>query len=311
MIKPLIKRAEAVAAWIMSIPPLAIVLRAVNRVMQREVMLYAGGASFFALLAVFPAFAVLASVYGMIYSSSDALNQVTRFSEVLPDTVGRFMMIQISQLTTTSNAILTLQGAVALFVALFAASRGSKALIAGLNQIAGHGTLRSVVKFNLLAMGAVLVGVLLIALANVMIIFIPNVIRPAAAFLGFQDADVSVVINEWTVSVLVMGLALALLYRYLMQRGGETSWLGSLIAAAAAAGLWLALSKAFSTYVSTFVNPTAYGSLGAVIVFLLWIYWASYILFFGGALAVEIDNHRSGKYRDDPDSEPHASDIGI
>lgn len=289
MLKTVMASGRAAIRAIMSVPPLCVTIKAIQRVTQREVMLYAGGASFFALLALFPALAVLASIYGLVYSSTEALNQVTRLVEVLPPAVGRFILVQLSQLTATSSTILTLQGLIAAIIALFAASRGTKALITGLNQIAGHGDLRSMVKFNLIAMAAVLAGGILVAVANLIVIAVPTILRPMAAFLGFGEVNVALIVNEWTISLLTMGFALVILYRYVMQRAQETSWRASLIAALVASGLWLALSRAFSGYVSTFVDPTAYGSLGAVIVFLLWIYWAAYALFFGGALAVEID----------------------
>jgi membrane protein len=295
MFKVVTDTGRAFGYLIMRVPALAITVRAIGRVMQREVMLYAGGASFFALLALFPAIAVFASIYGLIYTSTEALNQVTQLTEVLPPAVGRFILVQLSQLTGTSSTVLTVQGLVALFVALFAASRGTKALITGLNQIAGKGDLRSMVKFNLIAVAAVLGGAALVATANLIVFAVPTIIRPAAAFLGFEDINLGFIANEWTVSILAMGAALLLLYRYVMQRAQETSWFASLVAAAAASALWLGLSKAFTAYVAAFVNATAYGSLGAVIVFLLWIYWAAYALFFGGALAVEIDNHRRRK----------------
>ena len=89
-----------------------------------------------------------------------------------------------------------------------------------------------------------------------------------------------------------MATALVLLYRFVMQRAGETSWTASLIGAGVATAAWLGASKAFTLYVAAVIDPNIYGPLGALIVFLLWVYWTSYAMFFGGALAVEIDRYR-------------------
>ena len=221
MFKAIADTGRAFGLAVMRVHVLAITVRAIGRVMQREVMLYAGGASFFALLALFPAIAVFASIYGLVHTSTEALNQVTQLTEVLPPAVGRFILVQLSQLTGTSSTVLTVQGLVALFVALFAASRGTKALITGLNQIAGKGDLRSIVKFNLIAVAAVLGGAALVAAANLIVFAVPTIIRPAAAFLGFEDINLGFIVNEWTVSILAMGTALVLLYRYVMQRAQE------------------------------------------------------------------------------------------
>ena len=207
---------------------------------------------------------------------------------MLPADVRQVVFSQVSRLATTSPAILTLQGALALAIALFAASRGTKAIITGLNHVAGRDGLRSIIKFNLIAVLAVLAGIGLLIAANLTVMFVPafinNVLAPMGAGGGARH-----VINPWSVSVIAMMAALMLLYRYVMQRATETSWAGCAIGAGVATALWLALSAGFNTYVSAVISMSLYGSLGAVIVFLLWIYWAAYVLFFGGALAVECD----------------------
>jgi membrane protein len=262
--------------------------------MAREVMLFAGGASFFALLALFPAVLVGVSVYGLLFSADDALNQLSslQVAEVLPPTAYGFLQSQLSQIAGAPRLSLGLQSTIAVVILLFAAGRGAKALIAGLNQIAGRGDLRNVLHFNLLAMALVLAGGGLLIASNLIILAVPNLVRPALDWLGAEGIDIRFVFNEWTTATIAMIVALMLLYRYLMQRAGETSWSASFISASVATGLWLAISNGFTFYVSTIVNPSAYGSLGALIVFLLWVYWASYAVFFGGALAVEIDKLR-------------------
>ncbi len=289
MLNAIKDRLRRLAGTVMSIGPVAIPVRAFQRIFQREVMLFAGGASFFALLGLFPAFAVLASIYGLIHDEAGAYEQVSAMAELLPADVGRFLMNQLSLLTTTSSTALTLQGGIALVIALFAASRGAKAVITGLNAIAGREGLRSLVRYNFVAMMAVLVGIGLLIAANLTVIFVPALLHPALEALGLDGRDVDTVINPVTLSVGGMFLVLALLYRYVMQRTGETSWAACLIGAGASTVLWLTLSAGFTSYVTAFVNASIYGSLGAVIVFLIWIYWAAYVLFFGGAVAVETD----------------------
>jgi membrane protein len=284
-----IDRLKRLAEAVMRVGPVAIPVRAFQRIMQREVMLFAGGASFFALLGLFPAFAVLASVYGLVHDEAEAYEQVSALAQLLPPDVGRFLMNQLSLLATTSTAVLTVQGAIALVVALFAASRGTKAVITGLNAIAGREGLRSLVRYNFVALMAVLVGIGLLIAANLTVIFVPALLHPVFDVLGLDGREADVLINPVTLSVAGMFLVLALLYRYVMQRKGETSWAACLIGAGASTSLWLTLSAGFTGYVSAFVNASIYGSLGAVIVFLIWIYWAAYVLFFGGAIAVETD----------------------
>jgi len=293
-------------------PPVVIVTRAVDRMLAREVMLFAGGASYFGLLALFPAVLLGISVYGLLFSPEDALNQISRLqlTGVLPPSAAGFLNNQLSNLASASVTSLTLQGVIAGLIALFASARGAKAMIAGLNQIARRGDLRNILHFNLLAMAAVLGGGALLATANIMILTVPNLLRPLLRWLGSDLADAAAgFFNEWTIATATMATALILLYRFVMQRAGETSWRGSLIGAATACGVWLLASKGFTLYVSTIVNPTIYGPLGALIVFLLWVYWTSYAVFFGGSVAVEVDRMRAERAKareaepDTPDTE--------
>lgn len=281
---------------VLDFAPVDITIRAVNRMMAREVMLFAGGASFFGLLALFPAALVGASAYGLLFSGEEASNQLAalQVTEVLPPSAYEFLNGQLAGLADTSARALTLQGVLALLVLWFASARGAKAIIAGLNQIARRGDLRNVIHFNLLAMAAVITGGALLVGANLLVITVPNIIRPALEFIGVNSFDFTLLFNEWTTAGGTMVIALFLLYRFVMQRAGETSVRASLLGAATATIIWLLISKGFSVYVSTVVNPSTYGQLGALIVFLLWIYWAAYAVFFGGALAIEMDR-RTGR----------------
>ena len=214
MHKSLVQRVRALSSTAMEIGPVAVTVKAINRMMAREVMLFAGGASFFALLALIPAVLVGASIYGLIFSASDALNQLSalQIAEVLPPTAYEFLQRQLANLTAAPRLSLTVQSLVAVAILLFAAGRGAKALIAGLNQIARRGDIRNILHFNLLAMGAVLAGGMLLVGANLLVLTVPAILRPAAELLGFERPDFSPVFNEWTTAggTMVLGLALLL-----------------------------------------------------------------------------------------------------
>ncbi|HAQ33750.1 MAG: ribonuclease BN [Maricaulis sp.] len=291
-VRQVFRQIRRVSVLVSQVPVVGVVVRAIRRTMAREVMLFAGGVSFFTLLALFPAVAAAASIYGLVFSIGDAQDQISRLAGVLPPSARSFAINQVAGLAEASSTTLSIQGLVALLISFFAASRGAKALIAGLNQIAKVGDLRSIVKFNLLAIAAVMAGGTLLAFANLIVLTIPVFLRPILQWLGLRGLDTGYLFNEWTAVAVTMIAALILLYRYTMRRAGEVSWNASILAALTATLIWMVISAGFSFYVQGIVHPNAYGSLGALIVFLLWIYWASYAVFFGGALAIEIDLKR-------------------
>jgi len=278
----------------------SIMVAAVSRSMARDVMLFAGGASFFGMLALFPALAMGMSIYGMVNSIEDAEAQIARFAEIMPPGAQDFFLTQMGRLADAPISALTLNGAIALAIALFAASRGVKAVIAGLNHLAEDQDIRNVIHFNILAMGSVLVGGALLTAANLAVLAVPVVLRQAFEFLGLEPLDLGGLINEWTAAAAFMFIALELLYRMTMRRRSEAvSWRASTFAALVATLLWLGLSKGFSLYVSSVIYFSVYGSLGALVVFLLWIYWSAYAVFFGGALAIEVDARRRAETADE------------
>lgn len=273
---------------------ISVIIAAISRSMARDVMLFAGGASFFGMLALFPAIALAMSVYGVVFSIEDAERQLARLAEIMPSAAQDFMLGQLSRLADAPITVLSVQGGIALAIALFAAARGVKALIAGLNHLAEDRDIRNVIHFNIIAMFGVLIGGILLTAANLAVLFIPVIARQVTAWLGIEGLDFGLVINEWTAAGLSMFLALELLYRLTMRRREQAvSWRASTTAALVATLLWLGLSKGFSAYIDEVIDFSVYGSLGALVVFLLWIYWSAYAVFFGGALAIEIDGRSS------------------
>ncbi|MHA6288559.1 YihY/virulence factor BrkB family protein [Maricaulis sp. CAU 1757] len=268
------------------------VIAAIQRSMARDVMLFAGGASFFSMLALFPALALAMSLYGFLFSMEDARAQFARFAEIIPGGAQSFVLDQMERIANVPLAAVSLNGFIALAVTLFAAARGMKALIAGLNHLASGQDLRNVLHFNLLAMVSLMIGAGLVLVANAAVLVIPVFFRRLSGYLGVASPDVRLVVNEWTASGAVLLIALVLLYRMTMQRRRQresVSWRASWVAAIVSTTLWLLISKGFSTYVGYVIDASVYGSIGALVVLLLWIYWSAYAVFFGGALAVELD----------------------
>ena len=275
-------------------PVLRVIIGAVSRAMSRDVMLFAGGASFFGMLALFPAIALLFSAYGLVFSIEDARAQFERFAEIIPAGGQSFVIDQMQRLADAPIAALSFQGFLALMIALFAASRGAKALIAGLNHLAEDKDIRNVLHFNVLAMGSVLIGGALVASAQIAVLAIPTVLRRITNTLGLDPINFGVIINEWTAASLSMVIALTALYRWAMRRRSDAvSWPAAILAAAASTTLWFVISRGFSLYVANLVDFNIYGSLGALVVFLLWVYWSAYAVFFGGALAIELDGPKT------------------
>ena len=110
------------------------------------------------------------------------------------------------------------------------------------------------------------------------------------AYAGFSSAFESLVrLLRWPVLALLVLVSLTLLYRYgPCRRSAKWRWV--IVGALFATVFWLIASAGFSYYVSHFANyDRIYGSLGAVIVLLFWLYLSFYIVLIGAEINAQLE----------------------
>jgi membrane protein len=260
--------------------------RALTRLWGRDVMLYTGGVSFFSLLAIFPALAILISLYSLLSDPAQAAREGEVLARVIPAGARDIVSSELVRLARAPHAAMTTQGAFALLVGLYAAHRGFKAMLAGLSFIHDEDEPMGFVGFNLLALVVLVATFALLAVVS-------------AAFFGLRVMGsafdlrplrgVSWLYSEWTWASVAMTLGMSLIYRWAMSRR-PVNWRASLLGGFAAAGLCLFASWATAFYVEQIAHLGAtYGSIATVVVFLIWLSWNVNAIFFGGALATEVE----------------------
>jgi membrane protein len=260
-----------------------IVWRALVRIWGRDVMLYTGGVSFFALLAVFPALGIIIGLYGMLTTPEGAAAQAATFADLMPDGAEVLIRSEMARLVGAPAATISAQSALAFVITAYAAHRGFKALLAGLNLIHEEGDPHGFVGFNVLAGVVAVVAFALLIVSSTAFL----TVRVLASAFPF---DLPWLFSEWLWASLGLTAGLTLLYRYAMSRN-PTPWRPSLVGGLGAAVLSLGASWACAIYVETIAPLGAtYGSVGAVVVFLIWLSWNVNAVFFGGALATEIEH---------------------
>ena len=258
--------------------------RALNRLWGRDVMLYVGGVSFFALLAVFPALAILIGLYSVLLTPAQAMSQADVFAQLMPPGAFALFQNELMRLAQAPIRLVSTQSVLALMIGLYAAHRGFKALIAGLSFIHDEETQRGFFSFNFLALVALIAAFALMTVTS-------------GLFLAFRvvRADLHVPLHlgifysEWTWASLGLTVGLTLVYRFAMS-SEPTPWRPSVVGGVAAAALSMVASWASAVYVKQFAHIAAmYGSVTAVVVMLVWLSWNVNAVFFGGALATELE----------------------
>lgn len=260
--------------------------KALLRLWGRDVMLYVGGVSFFAMLAVFPAVAILIGLYSLLATPEQAAAQAEALAGLMPAAARVLFENELMRLAHAPRPQMSVQSLFALIVGAYASHRGFKALLAGLSFIHDEDKPRGFVSFNLIA--------LIVALAAFALLTIVS-----STFLAFrliaQTLDIKPLegagwlYSEWTWTSVGMMVGLTLIYRYAMSRE-PVAWRASIVGGAVAAVMFLAASWASAFYVEQIVQLGAtYGSVATVVVLLIWLSWNVNAIFFGGALSTEVE----------------------
>jgi membrane protein len=271
----------------------AILKRTFAEVNGDRVLAVAGGVTFYGLLSLFPAVTVLVSVYGLFADPQSISEHLAMLSSVLPEGAMNIISEQVTRIASGDGAKLGLAALAGLLVALWSANSAMKAMMDALNIAYDAEEKRSFIMLNLVSLGftlAAIVGLLVLISAIAVVPAMLNTMQ-----LGVVG-DVLVDYGRWPL-VFALGIAgLAVLYRYGPSRP-DVGWRwitpGSLIATLAL----VVFSMLFSWYAANFgkFNET-YGSLGAVIGFLTWMWLSASIVLIGAELNAEIENQaRAGK----------------
>jgi membrane protein len=260
--------------------------------------------SYYFLLALFPFLIFLTSIIGIVLGSG------TGTRHTLFDYLARIMPPSAYQLLSTtmlevSNASGGGKLSFGILAALWAASNGMSAITESLNTAYDLKEGRPWWKQRLTAIGLTMSLSILIILALVLVVAGGRIAEWLAGVYGFGSAfPIGWKIIQWPVVLGCMVLAFALIY-YFAPDFHEQSWTWLTPGAAIGVALWLLVSLAFRVYLSFFDSYSAtYGSLGAVIILMLWLYFTGAAVLIGGEINSEIE-HAAAKQ-----GEPEAKEKG-
>jgi membrane protein len=246
----------------------------------------AAGCAFYALFAIFPALSALISLYGLTAHPATVEQQFGMLASVLPAQAYDIVIDQIRRIVETSNQALGWGLALSLGLALWSTNAGIQALFAALNIAYEEPERRNLFQFYLSAFTFTIVGILGGVVMLLAIVYVPILF----ALVGYsQELELVVRLGRWPFLAILVLCLLALLYRYgPCRRTAKWHWVsvGSLFATT----VWLLASAAFSLYVSNFAHyDKTYGSLGAVIILLFWLYISFYIVLLGAEINAELE----------------------
>ncbi|WP_426218625.1 YihY/virulence factor BrkB family protein [Methylobacterium sp. NFXW15] len=267
-----------------------IAIRVYLEFIKDRVLAVAAGVTFYSLLALFPGIIALVTLYGLFADANVINDHLAQLHAVLPTGAVEIIGDQVKRIAAKPSGTLSLTFFTGLLVSIWSANAAMKAMFDALNVVYEEEEKRNFFMLNLRSLTFTVGGLFFIVLALNAIVVVPVVLN----FLGLGSEAWLIAALRWPAMLVVILGALSVLYRFGPSREhARWRWVGvgSLIAGL----LWLIASLLFSWYVSNFgtYNET-YGSLGAVIGFMTWIWISSTIVLLGGEINAEIE-HQTGR----------------
>jgi membrane protein len=269
-----------------------VLVRTYKESTRDNVSIIAAGVAFYAFLAFVPMLGALVLTYGLVAEPASVVQHVQGLFQAMPGDAARLIGEQLLNVSQTAATKKGIGLAIALLLSIYGAMRGATSIITALNVVYNVEEDRGFVRTTLLAV-FITVG----ALAALLLAIVgASLLGWVEALLPFSSPIVHTIlkIGFWLLAAAAISFVIALIYRHAPNRENPPwAWLtpGSI----AATLLWVAATLGFGFYVSNFGSYNAtYGSLGAVVVFLTWLYLTAYILLMGGELNSELEKKAKG-----------------
>ena len=252
---------------------------------ERNLGLIAAGCGFFTMLALFPGIAALIAIWGLVADPSVIQTQLALADEIVPAAALDLIDAQLAALLRARGDTLGWTTGISILLSIFWANNGVIALIGGLNAVYREehkGTIMRYVSSFLVTL--VLIAMVIVALAAVVVTPIAMAFVPLGPLeqWGIEAA-------RWVIASAALLLGLGVIYRYgPNRRAAKVPWVspGTVLAVV----IWGLGSYAFGLYLSNFGRYNEiYGSLGAAVALLMWLYLSAFVILLGAAFNAELE----------------------
>ena len=278
------------ADWPSAIPAKGwkdIAWRVWTNINEHRVMLIAAGVTFYLLLALFPALAAFVSLYGFVADPVTVGDHISFLAGFLPSASLDLINAQLEALAEQRPEALSFGFVLGFLIALWSANNGIKSMFEAMNVANEESEKRSFIRLNLVSFCFTL-GAMFLAIA---FIFTVGVVPAILALLRLDDfGPMLIAALRWPAMLLVIVTGISLLYRFGPSRE-RAKWRWLSWGACIASVVWIVTSLGFSFYLQNFADYNAtYGSLGAVIGFMMWTWISAMIVIVGAEINAEMEH---------------------
>lgn len=262
-------------------------IRVKNDLKSDHISMISGAMAYYCLFAFVPAISAVVLMYTWFSDPAEISQHIAKASQFIPAELQEILKTQLGSLASQAESKLGFGAIAALLLALWGASKASKAVMEAMNIIYEEEDNRGFFKKNILALGMTFLAILMGILALGVIVLIPALTN----MFNFGPAiEVGATAASWLILLALFSFFLSFAYRYGPDRQ-RAKWKWVSTGAVIAAVLWAIVSALFSWYAKEFGNfNKTYGSLGAMIVLMTWFYLSSFVILLGGEINAELEH---------------------
>ncbi len=249
--------------------------------------LMAAGVAFYCFLSIVPLFGALIMTYGLIADPATIATHMRTIIDLVPADAARLIYEQLLSVTTTAASKKGLGLLLALAISLYGATRASGAIMSALNVIYEQVERRSLVVTTLISF-AIIIAAVFVGITGLLSASLLGYLQTLIGGIGPAAASF-IKIATWLVAGTLASMAIAATYRFAPDRS-DARWRWLTLGSALATILWLAATIGFGFYAARFGDYNAtYGSLGAVVVLLMWLFVSAYAILLGATINAEVE----------------------
>jgi membrane protein len=263
-----------------------IVWRTYQEIGRDRLQAVAGGITFYTLLAIVPALGVFVSLYGLFADVETVSKQLNQLAVFVPREVLSLLGEQMMRLATKREAALSVAFLVSLLLSVWSANAGVASLFDGLNQAYDEQEKRNFFVRRSLTYAFTAGMLVFITAITALLVAVPVAVKA----VGLSADNAWLIPFRWVVLLALASTFFAIVYRYGPSRQ-KARWRWVTWGGVLAAMAWVGGSLGFSWYVNNIAHFDAtYGSLGAVIGFMMWVWFSVLVVLIGAELNAEIEH---------------------
>lgn len=262
------------------------IIRAFNRKVRDDfVSAFSAQAAFFVMISFFPFIMLLLTLLQFLPITENVL--IITLTEIFPSSITSLIVTIVSEIYDNSTSTVISITAIS---ALWSASRGILAIVKGLNSVYGIKETRSYLKLRFISsVYTFIFAIMMIITLSILVFGNRLYVWIESKIPILKDLALLIISIRTIAGLLILTVFFLLLYIVIPNR--TTKLYKELPGALVSAAGWMVFSYLFSFYIDNMSNYSKmYGSLTAIVLFMLWFYFCMHILFIGGEINVVLSS---------------------